>query len=57
VDPLRKQADDVELEYFSDGLDRSKPPRQVEQPKPAPQLDVKELRQRMFEETLTLLSD
>jgi hypothetical protein len=57
VDPLRKQADDVALQHFSDGLDRRKPPRQVEQPKPKPQLDVKELRQQMFETTLTLLSD
>lgn len=56
VDPLRKQADDLALEFASDGLDRRKPPKQVEQPKSQPEMDLKELRQRMFEETLTLLS-
>jgi HK97 family phage prohead protease len=57
VDPLRKQADDVALEFASDGLDRRKPPKQVEQPKPEPEHDLRALRQRMFEETLTLLSE
>jgi hypothetical protein len=58
VDPLRKQADDVALEFHSDGLDRQKPPRtQVEQPKPAPEKDLKALKQEMFDVALTLLSD
>lgn len=55
VDPLRKQADDLALELASDGLSL-RAVKTVEQPQgPAPQMDVATLRQRMFEETLTLL--
>jgi HK97 family phage prohead protease len=56
VDPLRKQAEAVALEFASDGQNLRKPPRTVEQPKPEPQLSVAELKQRMRDELLTHLS-
>jgi HK97 family phage prohead protease len=56
VDPLRKQAEAVALEFASDGRNLLKPPRTVEQPKPEPQLSVAELKQRMRDEILTHFS-
>lgn len=56
VDPLRKQAESVALEFASDGLSLRKPPRTVEQPKPEPELGLQELKQRMRDELLTHLS-
>jgi uncharacterized protein len=54
VDPLRRQADGVALEFATDGLPR-KSPKRVEQPKPD-LLPMKELKQRMRDEMLTHLS-
>lgn len=56
VDPLRKQAEAVALEFASDGRHLLKPPETVEQPKREPQLSLAELKQRMRDELLTHLS-
>jgi uncharacterized protein len=54
VDPLRRQADGVALEFASDGLPRKSPTR-VEQPPPE-LLPLGELKRRMRDEMLTHLS-
>jgi HK97 family phage prohead protease len=53
-DPLRKRADAIALEFASGGI--PKPPRQVEQPKPEPELSLRELKQRTRDEILMHLS-
>jgi HK97 family phage prohead protease len=55
VDPLRRQADAVALEFATDGLPH-KPPPKVEQPKPEPELSLSALKQRMRDEMLMHLS-
>lgn len=54
VDPLRRQADAVALEFATDGLSR-KSPRKVEQPK-RELLPLEQLKKRMHDEILTHLS-
>jgi HK97 family phage prohead protease len=56
VDPLRKQAEAVALEFASDGQSLLKPPRTVEPPKREPELSLKDLKQRMRDELLTHLN-
>jgi HK97 family phage prohead protease len=56
VDPLRKQAESVALEFASDGLSLLKPPRKVEQPTREPELSLRDLKQRMRDEILSHLS-
>lgn len=56
VDPLRRLADAVALDFASDGESRRKPPRRQDAPTRQPELSLKELRQRMREEMLTALT-
>lgn len=56
VDPLREQAERTALEFASDGLSLRRPPKQVEQPKREPEMDISELKRRMREEVLVHLS-
>lgn len=55
VDPLRKQADAVELEFALDGMDLSSPV-QVKAVPERPQLSLSDLRRQCRTEMLTLLS-
>jgi hypothetical protein len=54
VDPLRRHADAVALEFATEGVPRKA--KKVEQPAPVPDLDVKELKRRMRHEILIHLS-
>lgn len=56
ADPLRARADAIALEVASDGESLKKPPAQKDAPKPRPELDLGELRQRTRDETLIALS-
>lgn len=56
VDPLRKQADAVALEFASDGQNLRKPPIPPVLPKPEPELALGDLKRRMREEILVHLS-
>jgi Escherichia/Staphylococcus phage prohead protease len=56
VDPLRKQAESVALEFASAGLSLRKPPRTVPAPKREPELPLDDLKRRMRDEILTHLS-
>jgi HK97 family phage prohead protease len=56
VDPLRRQADAVALEFLSDGASRRKPPAHKSAPKPEPTLTLNELRDRTRTEILIALS-
>jgi HK97 family phage prohead protease len=56
VDPLRKQADAVALEFASDGANLRKPPKTPVQPKREPELALGDLKKRMREEILVHLS-
>jgi HAMP domain-containing protein len=56
VDPLRKQAETVALEFASDGLSLRKPPRTPAPAKQEPELSVGDLKKRMREEMLVHLS-
>ena len=56
ADPLRRKADAVALDHASGGESRRKPPARKDPPKPGPQLDLRELRRRTRETTLTALS-
>ena len=56
VDPLRKQAEAVALEFASDGQSLRRPPKTVEQKPPEPSLSLRELKQRTRDEMLGVLS-
>lgn len=56
VDPLRTRADALALELASDGESLKKPPARKEAPKPNPELDVDELRERTRTLFLSVLS-
>lgn len=55
VDPLRKQADAIALEFFSDGESLRKSPPVKHAPKPEPELSLDELKQRMRDDMLIAL--
>ena len=56
VDPLRKQADEVAMEFVSGGLSLRKAPKHSEPQRPEPELEMVELKRRMREEILVHLS-
>jgi HK97 family phage prohead protease len=56
VDPLRRQADAIALEFFSDGESLRKSPPVKHVPKPEPELSLKELQERMRDEMLIALT-
>jgi phage head maturation protease len=56
VDPLRQQADAIELEHASDGESLRKSPRPIKAAPPVFKYSVQELRRRAREEMLTALS-
>jgi HK97 family phage prohead protease len=56
VDPLRKQADAVALEFASDGQSLRKPPKTVEPAPEEPALELGALKRRMRDEMLGVLS-
>jgi HK97 family phage prohead protease len=56
VDPLRKQAESLALEFASGGLSLQRPPRKVEQTKREPELPLADLKRRMRDEILIHLS-
>jgi HK97 family phage prohead protease len=56
VDPLRQQADAIELEHASNGESLRKSPRPIKAAPPAFKYSVQELRRRAREEMLTALS-
>jgi hypothetical protein len=56
ADPLRRKADATALEHASAGESLKKPPRKQTPSKPAPRLELAELKRQMRETTLTALS-
>jgi hypothetical protein len=56
VDPLRRKADTVALDFLSDGESRRRSRPRHQPPKPGPELDLRELKRRTREITLTALS-
>jgi HK97 family phage prohead protease len=56
TDPLRTRADDIALQYLSDGMSRQKPPTHKSAAKPEPALSLKELKQRCRDQMLAQLS-
>jgi len=57
VDPLRRRADDIALEFASDGASLRKAPKPSEPSKaPEPELELADLKKRMREEILVHLS-
>jgi len=56
ADPLRRQADDIELKFASNGMSLEKPPAQVAPPPRADLVDLAELKQRMRDDMLIHLN-